>query len=115
MEEQKWEYCQLSLYGLKAEKDGTLYSLSVVYTYSEVKSITLATTEKGGRRFSYDPFRLAMGQLGSFGWEMVSVQHGHWGTEVGGNETLLWWNVIAYFKRPVKPGRNVDEPTIVLP
>jgi hypothetical protein len=113
----QWEYCRLNYHGAKEDRNGSKYDVSITYLYHEELRRQLASRDKNGRVFPYNPFYTAMGYLGYFGWELVSVQHGlgmagYVGSDSGG---VRWDNIVAYFKRPIKLGRRIDEPPLVLP
>lgn len=108
---QQWEFCRLDYGGSQEERGGYKYNLGIVYFYQGEKYRQLASTEKGGKVFTYQPFFAAMGYLGTFDWELISVQHS---TELHGTEIKLN-RAVAYFKRPIMPGRRIDQPPLVLP
>ncbi len=124
MAEQQWEYCQLSVYdrnehsGLFGGKKGRSYDCRVHYFGpAGIKHNQL--TELGKLVFSppVNPFSEAMGLMGAASWELVSVQHGNVVTEYTGQGIrgeIVHYSIVAYFKRPVQPGRAVDEPKLVL-
>jgi hypothetical protein len=77
-----------------------------------------------------DSFGQVIGVLSAAEWELVNVQHRLYTTDsfgvstiVGGQMTGLWYphpsggfmlqfegaNIIAYFKRPIQAGRNIDD------
>jgi hypothetical protein len=116
MGQQQWEYCQLILWESKQHKarfggeSGFSYGCELRYhsTSGDIVERRLAELD---RVIPTNPFRRAMALLGVAGWELVSVQHG---TTAGTlyNGRILWDNVVAYFKRPVVPGRAIDEPEL---
>jgi hypothetical protein len=65
-----------------------------------------------------------MAQLGAGGWELVSLQHElvRNNAQVVNEQFLASVHTgysfapfgVAYFKRPVEPGRAIDEPAIVI-
>ncbi len=115
MDVNQWEYCRLNYYGYKEDRGGTRYDIVITYLYHEVPRRQLASTDKNGRVFSYNPFFTAMGYLGFFGWDLVSVQHGQGGAGYVDSGYIRSDSIVAYFKRPMKPGRRIDEPPLVLP
>ncbi|MDQ3705105.1 MAG: hypothetical protein M3437_07760 [Chloroflexota bacterium] len=117
MDVHQWEYCRLDYDGSKEDRGGSKYDVWIVYLYHEERYRQLASTGRNGRIFAYNPFYSAMGYLGTFGWELITVQHGVGGAGYGGSGGggVRWDNVVAYFRRPIKPGRRIDEPPLVLP
>jgi len=118
MPTQQWEFCRLYVSNEQELKGkGRSFELGVYYLGSEAKSYQLA--ELGKQIFQSNPFPKAMGLLGAAGWELVSVQHGllttRWNAAGAVLEQANWFTeIVAYFKRPVEPGRAIDEPKIVL-
>ena len=129
MTEQKWEYCELVLWTskkgrevdknakgfIKPTHEAWSYNCYIRY-YSPSGNViyrTLGTLEK---TLPYDPFAKAMAELGSFGWELVTVHHGNMQPNYPANELgyFRWDNKVAYLKRPVAQGRNVDEPKLAI-
>lgn len=118
MNGQQWEFCYLHLFDHEEVKGkGWKYDLHIHYMNAETE-ITNVLSEKGSKNakvWTYNPFRRAIGVLGSSGWELISVQHANWS---GAYRNDCWtsnYDIDAYFKRPVKQGRRVDEPKLVLP
>ena len=114
MDVQQWEFCRLE-YGGWEEKHGQYkYELVVRYLYYGESGRQLASMDRDGKVMSYDPFYTAIGYLGSYGWELINVQHG-----LHNPYTYLsninWSSIAAYFRRPIQPGRRIDEPTLILP
>ena len=130
MTDDKWEYCILNLLDHKAlsKKKGLLSTETVGYGYN----CTVVYVDASGismlQRLSdletpseFNPFVRAMGLLGGFGWELVSVQYGNLAFSFGGFskeeyrwDTLSQGNRVAYFKRRVLSGRAVNEPKLEL-
>lgn len=111
MTEQQWEFCSLIW-------DETQDHLAIRYFAGGKGYVLLSEAAKKARNY-YNPFNKVMSLLGSFGWELVSVQHAHSyhaGEKPIDEEKprLLEDNCIAYFKRPIKRGREIDEPKIIL-
>ena len=104
MYQPQWEYCQLNLYAFDSAE---IFYLQIKYMGAGYGTRILSQGGRGAKRWSFNPFLMAMGCLGLPGWEMVSVHHTadpkHFGT-LG----------IAYFKRLVVVGRRVDEPPLTL-
>lgn len=119
--ERRWEYCELGLGssrehkpGIFGGKQGRSYDCYIRYhTPEEPIFQMLAQLDEP---IPYNPFSKAIGLLGLAGWELVSVQHGNsYGGQSSRNEdAILWNNQIAYFKRPVIPGRAINEPKLDL-
>ncbi len=112
----EWEYCQLWLIESREDKNkqGWNYNCGIQYNSGATQiSRQLATLDS---ILTYGAFGKAMGLLGAAGWELVSVQHGNkYGGQIPYQQHgLIWDNRVAYFKRPVVPGRAVDEPKLVL-
>jgi hypothetical protein len=71
-----------------------------------------------------DVFERAMAQLGAGGWELVSLQHElvRLNTTIASEQYLGSVHTgygfapfgVAYFKRPIEPGRAIDDPAIVI-
>lgn len=78
---QQWEYCELTLYG---------YEPRVTYFSNPSKSQGFAG------------FNIVFLQLGQAGWELVSVIN-----TVGDVRDAR--NQAFYFKRPIMPGRAIDQ------
>jgi len=116
MTEQQWEFCQLHLYSWEEKRGKWYYELRIFYFGEGGDYFTLSTKEgKNARAWSYNPWVTAMSRLGSYGWELVNVQHGTAGSDMYGRGGLIVSNnCVAYFKRPAKPGRPVTEPKLVL-
>lgn len=119
MATQQWEYCELGLVEWKAERREDELAISSYECYIRYYRATgadyhpLTTLE---RPVPYNPFTRALALLGEAGWELITVQHG---VKTGGGagmqrEGLLWDNRVAYLKRPLMPGRAIDEPPLVV-
>jgi hypothetical protein len=115
MVELQWEYCTLSLMELKFKKNLIYCDLSVSYLgvsnefhfLLSVMNIKIESLKPKG--WSYNPWNRAISLLGVGGWELVNIQHG------SAPSVINMSNAVAYFKRPIQPGRRVDEPKIELP
>jgi hypothetical protein len=121
MAEQQWEYCQLWLKdaeevtpGLRDKwAPGWSYSCYVCYCSSAGKALIHVLSQlKAKPPIGFNPFLKAMALLGTFGWEMISVQHGNASHATGVSQPLMGSHVVAYFKRPAVSGRAVDEPKL---
>jgi hypothetical protein len=111
-----WEYCQLSLSGSEKQGEVWLFNLAIRY-FGDGKGAYLLSEKKGKRRreWDYNPWEKAIALLGTAGWELVMVQHANLAGDMGGGGTVAWEDCIAYFKRPVLPGRSIYEPKLELP
>ena len=116
MAEQQWEYCMLWLDGTKAHEKlfggvkGVGFNCYIVYGDIDGNNRQQLTTVE--QPSSFNPFYMAMARLGGVGWECISVQHRDHNVTQASYGGLMWNDVIAYFKRPVQPGRKVNEPSI---
>jgi hypothetical protein len=116
MSETQWEYCELSVTGSSVpwgQKDhayrGTLFFCGPEQQH---RTVVIGDLKKP---VPINPFRSITAQLGERGWELVSVQHGMYEDGPGGTSQLLRFdNRVAYFKRPVRAGRAVDQPPLVI-
>jgi hypothetical protein len=110
--EQLWEYCELHLYDSQRRDGAWFYSLAIRYHSEHGRLRVLSTMDRqDSHGWAVNPWAKAMGLLGQAGWELVSVQHGNLEAE---HKALLRNEAVAYFKRPVQPGRGIDEPALVL-
>lgn len=125
MSEQKWEYCELGLDGSKQHKPGVFggkegWSYDCHIRYYATSGSTFLQLATPDDVLPFNPFVKAMSLLGSYGWELVSVQHGNVETHTAGWPTkevdghIVWSRKVAYFKRPMVTGRAVDEPKLAL-
>lgn len=123
MAEQQYEYCQLWLKEAVEMKPGfrdkwlrgISHDCSINYCSSVGQENRRQLSVSNASPIGFDPFLKAMALLGTFGWELVSVQHGNGSNGTGSSwHSLEWDNAVAYFKRPVISGRAVDEPKLVL-
>ena len=128
MEEQRWEYCELGLVEWTTkekksranvfaplQKETTRAYECYLRYYIPVGGEIRRSLGELGTPLQLNPFVEAMGLLGSNGWELVSVQHGNrygGGPMPGFDNGIMWDNRVAYFKRPIVPGRAVDEPKL---
>lgn len=128
--DETWEHCCLQLRGAEKARGGFRYDLSVVYYGERVAFVqlarrsgafaALARRSSGSRVFTHNPFDAALAQLGQLGWQLVTVQRGDSSaatmlTEIQGRGGLRDYQIVAYFKRPARPGRELDQPPVVLP
>ena len=123
MADLQWEYCQLWLNnaeevtpGFRDKWTGGMgYSCHICYCSSAGQEIRHALSwVKAKPPIGFNPFLKTMALLGIFGWELISVQHGNASHATGVSQPLMDSDMVAYFKRPVVPGRAVDEPKLVL-
>ena len=125
MVEQQWEYCWLVIRGAEKHKRGKRggeegWSYNCEITYLGLSGLRdkhhVKLTQLDGHILNFNPFLRAITLLGAAGWELVSVQHGldaigrayYYAQEYALHSAYAY----AYFKRPVEPGRDVDEPSI---
>jgi hypothetical protein len=124
MKPQNWESCMLYLdgaYPRMEAKEGTavqrwgyacgvnFYSANGDPIHVQI-SIPVEIPE-------LNPFDVAMGRLGGYGWELVSAQHATYtaaatsgSSEVAGY--LSWVRRVAYFKRPAVEGREINDASL---
>jgi len=123
MAELQWEYCQLWLKdaeevspGLRERfVPGMSYDCYICYCSSAGKEIRHTLSQlKAKPPVGFNPFLKAMALSGTFGWEVISVQHGNFTHATGVSHPIGNSNVVAYFKRQVVPSRAVDEPKLAL-
>lgn len=118
----KWEYCSLVSHGIEAEGDELQWLCRVTYFTPEgATSRVLKSPEDDG---SPDTFERAMAQLGTGGWELVTLQHQlvqdslHLERQGVGVDVPVGLSFssfgVAYFKRRRKPDRPIGEPAIVI-
>jgi len=118
---QQWEYCLLAV-GIASRTtskppelamDLGIYYFGDQYVNQLGNCYHILSESSGNNRrlWSYDPWQQAIALLGVGGWELVSVHHG------GDSYPDNWPNshTIAYLKRPIIPGRRIDEPKLILP
>jgi hypothetical protein len=116
--ESRWEFCQLFLDGRWEHKLQWYYDLRIVYiSDGTVIEEELASTDpRTSRAFAENPWNLAMGKLGAFGWDLVAVQHSDRASRSTAAQEFgisgSW--AIAYFKRRIRTGRAVNEPRLSL-
>ena len=115
MAEQQWEYCALYIYSWDVKNKKYFANLGIRY-FGDAGNYYDLAAKKGphAKGYDYNPWSRALGELGAAGWELVSVQHGNKraGTSSKG---LILDHAVAYFKRPIQPGRPIDEPKLVMP
>jgi hypothetical protein len=113
MADLQWEYCRVQLdsgmYSQKPAVGRYPYFVRIFIDYYGADVPPTATFGEDTDQIER-PSKLwgrVVGQMGLANWEMINVYP-------GSNKDLSLVNVMAYFKRPVQPGRRVDEPKIVL-
>src|SRR3990170_1660947 len=114
MTEQKWEFCELVLWASKKDTEvdktakGLIKPKQAVWSYdcyiryySPLGDVIYCTLGKLGKTMPYDPFAKSMAELGSSGWELVTVHHGNMQPNYPANELgyFRWDNKVAYLKR----------------
>ncbi len=109
----QWEYCRIQLdsgsYGQKQTIGRYPYFVRVTLDYygadyvgTEVFGEDTDQIERPNKMWGQ-----ILGLMGMANWELVNVF-------TGPTKDLALVNVMAYMKRPVQPGRRVNEPKIVL-
>jgi hypothetical protein len=97
---------------------GWICGLTISYMGQEVVNDQLCISEQSffdeekkeyAQLWPVNPWQSAIGILGSMGWELISIQ------DKSDSRTLELNRGIAYFKRPRKEGRKVDEPKFAFP
>jgi len=122
MPETKWEYARVALYGTEYEgKDKRYWSIYIHFMGDIVTSQTVASLKSQDKEhakaypLNVDLWGLTIAKLGQASWELVMVQHPYVfgaGEQYGTPQTPNTSKGIAYFKRPVIEGRNVNTPAI---
>lgn len=118
MHDVQWEYCSVSL----AEHEGVTpkheFNCRVRYLASDSETIEHQFT-KLGSSVPFFPLTAVIRLLGEGGWELVSVQHATYHRPLDPrNASTGWWissftgEAMAYFKRPMLPGRAINEPLL---
>jgi hypothetical protein len=108
---QQWELCELRNGQWVQAKGGWLFDVAINYfaPTGDKHYVLAASAGKGAKAFAYDPYRRAISLLLAANWEPVSMTHPtRWNAD-----TFNWNITVALFKRPVEPGRAVDEPKLV--
>jgi hypothetical protein len=111
--EQQWEYCALRVASWEWKGEQCYCDLSIRY-FGRENGFHILSVGSGAdaKAWAYNPWERAFGLLGLAGWELVSVQHA---TETKHTSPEILCPVgLAYFKRPAKEGRRVDEPALAL-
>ena len=108
MEQQPcWEYCRLYVQDSyhNVHEDTYSYDVQIWFmdSHGDVIERQIATMEQS---LPFDPWLKAIGLLGGCSWELVTVKVGAISEH---HESLLLDNQVAYFKRPVIPGRPIDD------
>lgn len=118
MAEIQWEYCGVYLDEIEGEPPNPSYNCQVWYFASAYETIEHQFT-KLGSPVSFSPLMAAIRLLGEGGWELVSIQHATYQKPLDPqNASKGWWissfvgQAMAYFKRPILPGRAINEPLL---
>lgn len=110
----QWEYCQLIADGRRDADGKAYYDVDLHFLGPQGRSRRIAERDgPAANAWSSNPWKQCIGLLGLGGWEMVSIQHGDYAGRLDGS-TIAWNTVVAYFRRPVEPGRPIDDPRITL-
>lgn len=118
--EATWEYCALVSHAVESEDGEPGWRCRISYfTADGVRTVQLREPLDP---FPTDSFERAMAQLGAGGWELVSLDHELVRTNIAVGEGAFVAAVhtgygfasfgVAYFKRPVREGRPIDEPAV---
>jgi hypothetical protein len=118
----QWEFCALVSHAAERSEEQPGWLCRVSYFTSDG-----VVTRQLREPHSFEPtdaFERAMAQLGAGDWELVSLQHElvRLNAAVESEQFLATVHTgygfapfgVAYFKRPVEPGRAIDEPPIVI-
>lgn len=129
---QIWEYCELfcdleairneyiDYMGVTKEKYTYAINCFISYFNGGDNSYLELNNKNNIVEDDYCGFDDAMRALGEAGWELVNIQHGHENiyafsgsdsynySESKRNNNILYYNKIAYFKRPKIEGREFD-------
>lgn len=118
MVEVQWEYCSVTVAENEGKAPNMSFNCYVRYFASAYETIEHQFT-KLGSPISFFPLTAAIRLLGEGGWELVSVQHATYQRPLDPkNASKGWWisdftgQAIAYFKRPMLPGRAINEPLL---
>ena len=104
----QWEFCELTVRDSTAINEHEL-TCDLIIVYFGEQVIPRALSEKTGSiTWHSDPWSRTLGLLGRGGWELVTVSQG------GISDASPSGYVTAYLKRPVKPGRAVDNPAVAI-
>ncbi len=110
---QQWEYSRLQLdagsYGQSQTVKRYPYYIRIQIEYFGA-GLPVTTSFNRDTDKIEEPNRVwgqTLGLLGMAGWEMVSV-------DLGKVRDMTLLEATAYFKRPVEPGRPVDQPRVQL-
>jgi hypothetical protein len=108
----QWEYCRAQLDAgqySQRQTDRMPYYVRVTVEYYGADAPQPLTFSEDTDQID-KPNRLwgrVLGQLGAAEWELVNVY-------LGGPKDFGILSAMAYFKRPVAPGRQVNEPRLTL-
>jgi hypothetical protein len=117
-----WEFCALVSHATEIPAEGSSWSCRV--TYFTPGGVLTRQLRDPHLLEPTDIFERAMAQLGTGGWELISLHHElvRLNTVVDSENLLATVHTgygfspfgVAYFKRPIEPGRAIDEPAIVI-
>jgi|SRR5579884_319238 len=115
----QWEYCRVSAMEHEgATREEISFDCQVEYFAAADKTIEHQFTRLG-IPVPFNTLTEVIRLLGERGWEMVSVQHLTYQRPLDPENPLAnWWmsgimgEAMAYFKRPVRFGRAIDEPRL---
>jgi hypothetical protein len=118
-----WEFCAVVSHATSTTRGQVDWICRVSYfTQAGVRTVILHDT---GIAAPTDVFERALAQLGAGGWELVSIDHElvRDVTPITGERFLASVETgysfspfgVAYLKRPLMPGRRIDEPPIEIP
>jgi hypothetical protein len=118
----EWEFCALVSHAVERIEDQPGWLCRVSY-FTREGVVTRQLREPHALEPT-DAFERAMAQLGTGGWELVSLDHELVRINAAVDSERLLATVhtgygfapfgVAYFKRRVEPGRAIDEPAIVI-
>jgi hypothetical protein len=119
---EQWEFCALVSHAAERIEDQPGWLCRV--SYFTPQGIVTRQLREPHALEPTDVFERAMAQLGAGGWELVSLQHElvRLNTTIASEQYLGSVHTgygfapfgVAYFKRPIEPGRAIDDPAIVI-
>ena len=102
-----WEYCRLycqdSYYNVHERTNAYAVKIWFMSSYGDVNKLEINTSEQS---IAFDPWLKAIGLPGGSGWVLVTIKIGSTSNR---HDALLLDDQIAYTKRPVIPGRPIDD------
>lgn len=118
METIQWEYCSITLGENKGVPPNMSFNCNVSYFAPTDERIEHQFTRLD-TPVPFFPLTAAIRLLGERGWELVSVQHATYQRphDPRNAATGMWISgfigqAIAYLKRPILPGRAINEPPL---